>query len=47
MVGPDKIMAKRSMWTKSGKRNKTTLKGNQRTAKQQKASRNRIGKKLR
>lgn len=47
MVGEFKVMAKRSMWTKSGKRNKTTLKGNQRTAKQQKASRNRIGKKLR
>ena len=35
------------MWTKSGKRNKSTLKGSQRTPAQQKASRARIGKKLR
>jgi len=40
-------MAKRSMYTKTGRRNKTTLKGSQRTTAQQKASRARIGKKLR
>ncbi len=40
-------MDKRSSWTKSGKRNKSTLKGAQRTTAQQKASKARVGKKLR
>ena len=40
-------MAKRSLYTKSGRQNKTTLKGSSRTTAQKKASRARVGKKLR
>ena len=40
-------MAKKSMYTKSGRQNKTTLKGASRTTAQKKASRSRVGKKLR